>query len=308
MATFAASGLKKDEGIKVVPPAVKAAAGSFGGVMEACFLQPIDTIKTRLQLDQTGKYKGIANCGQTVMKEEGVRALWKGLTPFATHLTLKYALRMGTNATFQGLLRDENGQLTTDRRMLAGFGAGVTEALVIVTPFEVVKIKLQQQKGLAVENLKYKGTLHCGTTILKEQGPIGLWAGATPTVCRNGTNQMCLFAMKANCDKWMWGKNEGDGMQLLWWQSMVSGFLAAFVGPIATGPFDVAKTRMMAQEKGAGTQYTGFFNCIARVAREEGPGALYKGLLPRLLRIPPGQAITWAVADQVINAYENAYH
>ena len=100
----------------------------------------------------------------------------------------------------------------------AGFGAGVTEALVIVTPFEVVKIKLQQQKGLAVENLKYKGTLHCGTTILKEQGPIGLWAGATPTVCRNGTNQMCLFAMKANCDKWMWGKNEGDGMQLLWWQ------------------------------------------------------------------------------------------
>jgi hypothetical protein len=94
MATFAASGLKKDDGIKVVPPAVKAAAGSFGGVMEACFLQPIDTIKTRLQLDQTGKYKGIANCGQTVMKEEGVRALWKGLTPFATHLTFKYALRM----------------------------------------------------------------------------------------------------------------------------------------------------------------------------------------------------------------------
>lgn len=92
---------------------------------------------------------------------------------------------------------------------------------MIVTPFEVVKIKLQQQKGLAVENLKYKGTLHCGSTILREQGPMGLWAGATPTVCRNGTNQMCLFAMKANCDKWMWGKNEGDGMQLLWWQVRV---------------------------------------------------------------------------------------
>ena len=29
----------------------------------------------------------------------------------------------------------------------AGFGAGVTEALVVVTPFEVVKIKLQQQKA-----------------------------------------------------------------------------------------------------------------------------------------------------------------
>ncbi len=34
-------------------------------------------------------------------------SLWKGLTPFATHLTLKYALRMGTNAFYQGLLRDQ---------------------------------------------------------------------------------------------------------------------------------------------------------------------------------------------------------
>ena len=27
--------------------------------MEACFLQPIDVIKTRLQLDHTGQYKGV---------------------------------------------------------------------------------------------------------------------------------------------------------------------------------------------------------------------------------------------------------
>ena len=50
---------------------------------------------------------GIWHCGETVIKEEGVRALWKGLTPFAVHLTLKYALRMGTNAMYQSLLRDE---------------------------------------------------------------------------------------------------------------------------------------------------------------------------------------------------------
>ena len=50
---------------------------------------------------------GIWHCGETVIKEEGVRALWKGLTPFAVHLTLKYALRMGTNALYQSLLRDE---------------------------------------------------------------------------------------------------------------------------------------------------------------------------------------------------------
>lgn len=40
--------------------------------------------------------------------------------------------------------------------MMAGFAAGVTEALVIVTPFEVVKIRLQQQKGLSKDKLLYK--------------------------------------------------------------------------------------------------------------------------------------------------------
>lgn len=50
----------------------------------------------------------------------------------------------------------QDGLLKDNRRMLAGFMAGVTEALVIVTPFEVVKIRLQQQRGLSKELLKYR--------------------------------------------------------------------------------------------------------------------------------------------------------
>lgn len=55
----------------------------------------------------SGKYKGIYHCGSTVIKEEGVRSLWKGLTPFATHLTLKYALRMGSNSVYQNIFRSK---------------------------------------------------------------------------------------------------------------------------------------------------------------------------------------------------------
>nr|DAD26252.1 TPA_asm: hypothetical protein HUJ06_027720 [Nelumbo nucifera] len=121
-----------------IPPYMKAVSGSIGGIVEACCLQPIDVIKTRLQLDRSGTYKGIFHCGSTVSRTEGVRALWKGLTPFATHLTLKYALRMGSNAVLQTAFKDsETGKLSNQGRMIAGFGAGVLEALVIVTPFEV---------------------------------------------------------------------------------------------------------------------------------------------------------------------------
>jgi hypothetical protein len=40
--------------------------------------------------------------------------------------------------------------------LAAGFAAGITEALIVVTPFEVVKIRLQQQRGLTKELLRYK--------------------------------------------------------------------------------------------------------------------------------------------------------
>ncbi|KAK8577463.1 hypothetical protein V6N13_027735 [Hibiscus sabdariffa] len=169
---------------------MKAISGSFGGVMEACCLQPIDVIKTRLQLDRTGCYKGIIPCGATVYRAEGLQSLWKGLT-------LKYALRMGSNAVFQGAFKDSaTGSLSNQGGVFAGFGAGVLEALAIVTPFEVLKIRLQQQKGLSPELLKYKGPIHCARTIIHKEGIFGLWAGAAPTVMRNGTNQAAMFTVK----------------------------------------------------------------------------------------------------------------
>ncbi|XP_050215006.1 mitochondrial succinate-fumarate transporter 1 [Mercurialis annua] len=289
-----------------IPPYMKAMSGSLGGIMEACCLQPIDVIKTRLQLDTSGTYKGIIHCGTTVANTEGVRALWKGLTPFATHLTLKYSLRMGSNAMLQSAFKDsETGKLSNRDRVLSGFGAGVLEALAIVTPFEVVKIRLQQQKGLSPELLKYKGPIHCARTIVRQEGVLGLWAGAAPTVMRNGTNQAAMFTAKNAFDVLLWKKHEGDGRVLHPWQSMISGFLAGTAGPVCTGPFDVVKTRLMAQSREGGTlKYKGMIHAIRTIYAEEGLRALWKGLLPRLMRIPPGQAIMWAVADQFIGLYE----
>ncbi|KAI4302662.1 hypothetical protein MLD38_038383 [Melastoma candidum] len=179
------------------------------------------------------------------------------------------------------------GKLSNAGRLLSGFGAGVLEALVVITPFEVVKIRLQQQRGLSPEHLKYKGPIHCASTIICEEGLRGLWAGASPTVMRNGTNQAAMFTSKNAFDVLLWKKHEGDGKVLLPWQSMISGFLAGTAGPICTGPFDVVKTRLMAQSRAGGElKYKGMVHAIRIIHKEEGLRALWKGLLPRLMRIP----------------------
>ena len=57
---------------------------------------------------------------------------------------------------------------------------------------------------------------------------------------------------------------------------LVSGGLAATIGPIATGPFDVAKTRLMAQ---SGPAPSSTIPCSSR-SSGKGIMAMWKGLLP----------------------------
>jgi hypothetical protein len=70
---------------------------------------------------------------------------------------------------------------------------------------------------------------------------------------------------------------------------------------VITNPLDVIKTRLALQKSACGTkgkgrpQYRGIFHGIYTIAKEEGVARLYRGLLPRLLRVPPGMAITWCV-------------
>lgn len=43
---------------------------------------------------------------------------------------------------FKSLLQDENGKISGPRTVIAGFGAGFTESLLAVTPFESIKTQL----------------------------------------------------------------------------------------------------------------------------------------------------------------------
>ena len=77
---------------------------------------------------------------------------------------------------------------------------------------------------------------------------------------------MCMFWAKNMIDKVVWKKQEGDGKVLAPWQSMISGFSAGVIGPCATGPFDVIKTRLMAQSKAGGeVKYKGLLDALVKI-------------------------------------------
>lgn len=290
---------------KAISPWVKVLAGMSGGVAEALLLQPLDVTKTRLQLDKTGKYKGMVNCGKTIYAEEGFKALYKGLTPFVTHLTLKYALRFGSFAWFRKLLGSEDRTKNQNYvNFSAGLLAGVLESILIVTPFEVIKTRLQKEIGKG----RFSGPISCVKHVVTVEGPTALWKGNVPTMIRQGTNQAFNFMAFAWLNKYIWKKEDGDGKKLEDWKTFANGLLAAIPGPLMNTPMDVLKTRLMAQEtvRGQPLKYSGFFQAFRVIAAEEGLRALWKGIVPRLARLAPGQAITWTVVMRVSHYFENA--
>jgi len=311
---MAASPVKNElsQRLKLSPnsPLIKLIAGMAGGVAEAVCLQPLDVTKTRLQLDNTTnpRYKGMFDCLKTIAKEEGTAALYKGLTPFVTHLTLKYALRFSMFEQFKQMLgASKTGETTPGKNFTAGLMVGTLEACLIVTPFEVIKTRLQKQKGTS--NLKYSGPIDVVVKVIREEGPRRLWSGNMPTVIRQGSNQAFNFMSMAILNRVLWDKRQGDGKQLAVWKTLLSGLLAGAVGPMFNCPVDVIKTRMMAQEYAAGQtqKYTGWFQAGKLIAKEEGTAALWKGLVPRLTRLAPGQAITWTVVMRVSSYFEQAH-
>lgn len=284
--------------------------GSLGGLIEALVFSASDVAKTRMQLDKGKKYNGLVHCIKTIYKEEGFKSLYKGISPFVTHLTLKYALRLGTfdvtqnriNSLVDGRYFPSIHPITKlwTTGMIAGGVAGATEAMLIVTPFELIKTRLQQQHGQIKSNWKYRGPIHCAQTVYKEEGIKAIWNGAMPTVIRQSTNQACNFAAVGLMNKYLWEKDKTIGLFPLY-KSFISGFIAGSIGPILNHPMDVVKSRLQIKQN----QYQSTMHALLTIAKEEGIKSLYKGLFPRLLRIGPGQALSWASITRVQDLFEN---
>lgn len=190
----------------------------------------------------TGKHTVTASLGplgtaHRIIQREGVFALYKGLTAVYTGIIPKMAIRFVSFEQYRDLLAklEHNGEKTSRVTFSAGLASGLTEAIVVVTPAEVCKIRLQSQYHSLMDpsqmhNRKYKNVVQTAMVIVKEEGLGALYKGLVPTMLRQGINQAvnftCYNASKNFVMKWQ----ETDQLQA--WQSLVLGGLSGGVGPL----------------------------------------------------------------------------
>ncbi|GAB5031343.1 succinate fumarate mitochondrial transporter [Nannochloropsis oceanica] len=257
-------------------------AGGAAGFVESSVCHPLDTIKTRMQLRQAGgSTHGLFMTGARIIQKESFLALYKGLTAVYMGIVPKMAVRFSSFEAYKGYLANADGEVSPSATFLAGLGSGVTEAILVVTPAE------------------YRNVLQTAFLVAKEEGISALYKGVVPTVMRQGINQAVNFTTyQAVKSYWLEKQQKKD---LLPWESMLFGGLSGGLGPLVNNPLDVVKTRLQKQRivEGQLPKYRGIGQAIPVIVKEEGVLALWKGIAPRLMRIMPGQAITFMTYEFV---------
>ena len=200
------------------------------------------------------------------------------------------------------MLRYRRREWTDQKIFPAGLGAGITEAVAVVTPMEVIKIRLQAQHHSMADPLdipKYRNAAHAAYTVLKEEGVGAVYRGVSLTALRQGTNQAVNFSayteFKALLQRSQPAYNDAE---LPSYQTMVIGLVSGAMGPLSNAPIDTIKTRLQKTPAEPGETALGRVKTIAKdMFKQEGFHAFYKGITPRIMRVAPGQAVTFTVYE-----------
>ncbi|KAJ3062682.1 hypothetical protein HDU98_001444, partial [Podochytrium sp. JEL0797] len=109
-------------------------AGTVGGVAGVVVGHPLDTVKVRLQAQamtqaNQRKYSGVVNCVATILKEEKVKGLYKGMASPIVGVAAINSLLFGVHGWFMHHLAGENTPSVANI-FWAGCGSGFVNAFL----------------------------------------------------------------------------------------------------------------------------------------------------------------------------------
>ncbi|KAJ2500097.1 mitochondrial FAD carrier protein flx1 [Coemansia sp. RSA 1972] len=285
-----------------------AISGIGGAVCSTLLLHPLDLVKIRLQVDTQSHTQ--ATVGRAVratrhiVHTDRVWGLYRGLSAnlagncaswglyFAWYTWIKDQMAHGhSSETRQGI-----STLSPAQHLVAGACAGALTQCV-ANPLWVVKTRVCTTSKN--DPSAYKGLFDGLHKLARNEGWKGLYRGLAPGllgVGHGGLQFMAYEEMKRR-------RVQATGKELTAGELAVMTSLAKLFALAITYPTQVLRSRLQLTPSAAGIQhtplYSGLMDAIVKTVRVEGIVGLYKGFGPALLRVLPGNALTFIVYEKI---------
>ena len=282
--------------------------GGSAAMFASSCIHPIDLVKVRLQLvgmgSSTGTRPGAVAVAKSVIQQEGVGGLYRGLSASLTRQATYGTARIGLYQAFSDKVsewRGVKGPLPLGWKFATSFTSGAM-ASCIGNPFDVSLVRMQADAMQpANERRNYKGVVDAVTRITREEGFGALYHGFRPTLLRAIAMNVGMMASYDTVKETVTELNgKGTSTDLI--SSAAAGFFCAFFSL----PFDMMKTRLqnMKQLPDGKMQYNGLLDCATQIFKNEGFFAFWRGFGAFYGRCAPHAMIILLSREQIIKAYD----
>lgn len=310
--------------------------GGIASIVAGCSTHPLDLLKVRMQLQGEGHAPpnpslqnlrpalafqapasaaaaqaagrglvpppprvGLVAVGVRIVQQEGVAALFSGVSATILRQTLYSTTRMGLYDVLKQKWTDPaTGRMPLTRKIAAGLVAGGIGAAV-GNPADVAMVRMQADGRLPPEQRRnYRSVVDAIQRMARQEGVACLWRGSSLTVNRAMLVTASQLASYDQIKETILAKGVmKDGLGT----HVTASFAAGFVAAVASNPVDVIKTRVMNMkvEEGREPPYKGAVDCALKTVRAEGPMALYKGFIPTISRQGPFTVVLFVTLEQV---------
>lgn len=291
-------------------------SGALSGLTSAVILQPLDLLKTRLQQasepSSTAKRRRLAPTIKQVLKEDGVRGLWRGTVPtlvrnvpgVAIYFYSLSAIRNrlsfvpyfaipltdGPSTASGSTARSALVRLSMQGNLLAGAIARTSVGFVL-NPITVLKARYESNRYS-----EYHSIFGSMRALYRASGVKGLFQGFTATAARDAPYAglyLVFYEKGKDITARLAGQSSSIPNAAL---HSASGAAAAVAATLVTSPADCVKTRMQVNPADHPTLRA----AVRRIYTDRGVLGFFSGSSLRISRKAASSAIAWTVYEALL--------
>ena len=263
--------------------------GGVSAAVSKTLVAPIERVKLLLQVQDASssikpedRFNGIGDCFKRVINEQGFASLWRGNLANVVRYFPTQALNFAFKDFYKTIFNPYNPKTDPGKffigNCLSGGAAGAT-SLTVVYPLDFARTRLAADVGSGGDR-EFNGLVDCLKKIFMKDGPLGLYRGFGISVIGIVAYRASYFGMFDTGKAMFFPDAKNANVFAMWAYAQ---FVTVSAG-ILSYPLDTVRRRLMMDSGRAEKMYNGTMDCFAKIARDEGPRAFFKGSLSNVIR------------------------